>query len=100
AGAEADAVEPAGGSCLLALALERVVAGEPQQLVERLAVVAGVEDRPGRGFVRKGLFRHEIAPAQFGRVDAELARRDLHHALEREVELWSAIAAVETDRRL
>ncbi len=63
-------------------------------------VIAGVEDRTRGTGIGKRILRHEISPAQLGRIDLQLARRDVHHALEREIELRPAIAAIEADRRL
>ena len=70
--------------------------GELDRARHRRLVVAGVVGQADRRRVGEGL--DEVAPAQLGRVDAQLARRGLDDALDRVGGLGSAGAAVGIDR--
>ncbi len=90
------ALEPLGRAGRLAR-LEAGDVGELDRALHRRLVVAGVVGQADRRRVGEGL--DEVAPAQFGRVDAELARRGLDDALHRVGGLGPAGAAVSVDRR-
>ncbi len=80
---------------------EGLPVGRPvQREVEHLVVVAAVDELPGRVGVRERVGRDEVAPAQLGRVELELARRDVEQALHREVGLGLAEAAERPERGL
>src|SRR5580698_3934359 len=49
-------------------------------------------------FRRKGL--NDIAKTQLNRVDTDFLRREIHHPLERIIELRAAEATIETTRHL
>src|SRR5258708_12724539 len=61
--------------------------------------MAGRDPRAARRLIGKRRGGNEIAPPQFGDIDTEPARRDLHDALKREIELRPAVTTVEPDRR-
>ena len=73
-----------------------LVAGELERVVEARFVVAGVVETAGGGAVRELVALDQVPAAQLGRVDPEPRGGDVHRALEREVELRPAEAAVET----
>src|SRR4030095_13153041 len=60
---------------------EAVVRGDLQEPRERGVIAAAVESVAGGGRVREVFGAHEIAPAQLGRIDAEVAGDELDHAL-------------------
>ena len=75
-----------------------VVADELERAVEACLVVAGVVERSGRRPVGHRVRRDQVPSRELGRVEPEPARGDRHRALEREVELRAAEAAVEAGR--
>ena len=107
-GREADAEELAA---LARLGLRRrhaVVADHRERLVERRLVVARVDvdlravdggAEAGRVVVREGVGRQEVAPADLGRVHAELVREEVHRPLDDVGRLGPAGAAVGVDER-
>ena len=77
------------------------VVDQGQRLVERRLVVAAVVgEGGGRVGVRELVGLDEVASADLGRIDADLAGQRLHRALERIGRLGSTGAAVGVGRRL
>ena len=95
---ETDTEQPAATPRVLARLEQRRVVGEPQGLGQATLVVSGVEHRARRTGIGKFVFAHQVPAPDLGRVDVEAARRHFHQALEREVELRPAVAAVESRR--
>jgi hypothetical protein len=63
-------------------------------------IVTGIEQRAGRGAIRKGLGRDEVATEDVQRVQPELDRDPLDQAFEREIHLRPAEAAHQAGGRL
>src|SRR5207247_2740770 len=89
----------------LLLAHEFFVSDQLQRLVEDRLVVAAVVNERGKvlvdemGLVGKGIRRNEIAAADFGRIEAELARGDVEQAFHHEHAVLPAGAAIGRDNR-
>ncbi|GBD42175.1 hypothetical protein HRbin39_01564 [bacterium HR39] len=96
---DADAAELALRLRLPAALLEVGVVGELQRPVETGLVVAGVVDQRHRRLVGEGVLRDEVAPADLGAVDAELARRRVHQRLHQIARLGPSGAAIRIHRR-
>ena len=99
-GGEADAVEPALRPCRIAFGAQGIERSLRRAVIERGGEVAGIEQGAGGGAVRHGVGRHQIAPDDVKRVEAEHFGHALHQALQRIVELRPAEAPVEPRRRL
>ena len=99
-GRQTDAVEASFGARFrLPLAQLRETA-VCDRSIERLRIIAGIEQRPCRGAIWKGISRHEIAPDHVDRIDFQFERDALHQPLERVIHLRTAEAAVQPRRRL
>ena len=75
-----------------------LVSRELDRAVETGRVVARVVEATARGAIRHRARGNEVAPRQLDRVDPEPPGGDRHRALEAEVELRAAEAAVEARR--
>ena len=84
-------------AALLLVGAQLVVAGVAQALLERAQVVARVVVGAGDGLVRE--VGDVVAPADLGRVHAELVREQVHRPLDQCGRLRPAGAAVGADRR-
>ncbi len=81
----------------LALALGKALhVVDFHRLGERGVVIARVIERGDHGLIREG--PHEILLAQFGRIDAEFARRDFDQPLDHEGRFRPPRAAIGIDR--
>ena len=88
-------------AALLGLGLARrkaVPVGGRQRLGQEEVEVAGIVLLAHRRGVGHLCGRHEVAPAQFGRIHADLARRRVHQPLEVEQAFRPAGAAIGADR--
>ena len=65
---------------------------------QRFGIVAAVEVFSGDVVERHLLRPHEIAPAQFGRLQPDLARDRIEHEFEREADAGARDAAIGQDR--
>ena len=103
---EPDADIAAFGARRALALLEVVPAGglEHHRLTGGIVAAVILHGRAGARFQRLGvghlLGRDEVAPAQLGAVDTQLARHPVHHPLHRERRLRIAGAADRGDRRL
>ena len=95
---ETDAEQFAALARFLAPLQQRRIVGEPQRLVETALVVSRVQHRARRAGIGELVLAHQVAAPDLGHVDVEAARRHLHDALEGEVELRPAEAAIEARR--
>src|SRR5215467_3756412 len=75
---------------------EACVVPELQAVLKILSEIAAVVGVYQRRLVRRGTGRDHVAPAQLGWVDAELARRKVHHRLNHIGGLGTASAATGT----
>ena len=78
---QADAEVPTKPPRLVPSRFQVVVAREIEDLVQGACVLAGVEVL-GRGPVREGFRRYEVAPPHVGRVEAEVLGDKIHHPFE------------------
>src|SRR4029434_8730192 len=103
---EADADTPRGTGARLLTLSPLVVAQERERALEGRGEVAGVVRDGHTVLVREaGAIRHlggahEVAPADLGRVEAELARADVHQALHDEHGLGPSGSAIGRVQRL
>ena len=93
-----DADEPAGLARRRLLVSPLLVAGELERSLQAGRVIAGVVETTRRGAIWKLVFSDEIPSCELGRIEPESPSRDRHRALEREVHLRSAEAAVQPGR--
>ena len=66
----------------VAALVEAGVVGRLQRHVERGEIIAAVIGERDRRLIGIGVLGDEVAPAQFGRVDLQLARRHVDDALD------------------